>query len=60
MAQYQDIPVPSATAPDDVYGRITNYLLGASSVEVIPYQDTVILRVWFDQHCDPAQHQRIP
>ncbi len=60
MAKYQDTQVNPGTAPADIYAQITTLLIGAYSVEVIPDGSTVILRVWFSQHCDPTQHERIP
>ena len=59
MADYQDFETQPDWGPREIYQRITDLLLGAYSVEVIPSGQTVKLRVWFEQHCDPAMHNRI-
>ncbi len=59
MASYEDFnPAPGAGAAD-IYKQICDLLVGAYSVEVIPSGTSVILRVWYDQHCDPATHHQI-
>lgn len=60
MAEYQDNPIQPGTAPAEIYERITDLLVGAYSVEVLPDGDTVMLRVWFEQHCDLNQQKKIP
>jgi hypothetical protein len=60
MAQYQDVQVAPPATPDSIYTQITNLLIGAYSVEVLPDGTSVILRVWFSRHCDPAGHVKIP
>jgi len=58
MAIYQDFPPPS-NDPAEIYRRIQSFLLGAYSVEVLPDGDSVILRVWLQRHCDPAEHEKV-
>lgn len=59
MAQYQDVAPPHNATPATIYTTITNLLVGASSVEVVPKDDTVILRVWFESPYHLEEHQRL-
>lgn len=59
MANYHDYQTQPDWKPDEIYKRITDLLVGAYSVEVISLGNTVILRVWYNQHCDLAEHNRI-
>jgi hypothetical protein len=59
MAQYEDFSPPPGASPAQIYTQITSLLTGAYSVEVLPQGTSVILRVWYAQHCDPASHTRI-
>ena len=58
MALYQDF-APRSADPATIYRRITSLLVGTHSVEVVPDGDGVILRVWLEPHCDPAEHEKL-
>jgi hypothetical protein len=59
MANYEDFKPEPGSSAADVYAQITNYLVGCYSVEILPDQNSVILRVWYDEHCDINQHNRL-
>ena len=59
MAQYQDFDPPPNPTPATIYEKIATLMVGAYSVEVVPTNDTVILRVWYTQPYRLEDHQRI-
>jgi hypothetical protein len=59
MAHYQDFNPPPNPTPENIYKKIADLMVGASSVEVIPQNDTVILRVWFEQPYRLRDHTKI-
>ena len=59
MAQYQDLPPPANSAPAAIYEKIAGLMVGAYSVEVIPTNDTVVLRVWFEKPYKLEDHTEI-
>lgn len=59
MADYQDFEPEPSWGPGEIYRRITHLLHVAYSVEVLSSGTGVILRVWFEEHCDPAMHNKI-
>ena len=60
MAYYKDVTPDPAWGPEDVYKKIQDLLIGKYSVEVVSAGNSVFLRVWFGQHCDPANHTEVP
>jgi hypothetical protein len=57
MADYKDVPVDPTWNAEQIYKKIADLLVGHKySVEVIPSGQSVILRAWYDEHCDIKQH----
>jgi len=59
MAQYQDFLPPANPTPENNYKKIAALMVGAYSVEVIPKNDTVVLRVWFAKPYKLEDHTEI-
>jgi hypothetical protein len=59
MALYQDFDPPANPTPENIYRKIADLMVGAASVEVIPKNNTVILRVWFAQPYRLEDHTKI-
>lgn len=59
MAQYQDFPPPANPTPANIYEKIAGLMVGAYSVEVIPANETVVLRVWFTKPYQLEDHTEI-
>jgi hypothetical protein len=59
MADYQDFEPPPTWSPANIYRRIQNLLNVAYSVEVLSFGTGVLLRVWFEEHCNPELHDKI-
>lgn len=57
MATYQEIIVNPPFDNNSIVKTISNLLIGAYSVEVLSVGESLVLRVWFEQHCDLPQHQ---
>lgn len=58
MAAYQEFK-PESDKPAAIYKQIGTLLVGAYSVEVVPRDDTVILRVWLTKHCKLGDHKKV-
>jgi hypothetical protein len=58
MAQYEDFK-PQSNNPAEIYTQIATLLGGAYSVEIVPKDDTVILRVWYSEHCSISDHDNL-
>lgn len=59
MADYTDIKPTGQNTQANLWRRLTDLLVGNYSVEVLPDGDSIIYRVWFDEHCDISKHQNI-
>ena len=55
MAKYEDL----AAKQNDVSQRVRNLLTGNHSIEVVPGEKGLVLRVWMEPHCDPNEHESI-
>lgn len=55
MSSYKDYPVKISDLPE----TITDKLAGVYSVEVVRIGRRALLRMWIDEHCDLAAHDKI-
>jgi hypothetical protein len=55
MADYREVPVKK----EELSAPILDQLPDMYSVEVVRDGHKIVLRIWLDQHCDPAKHNKI-
>ena len=59
MAHYKDIKPTGSEPSAKLWQSLTDLLLGNYSVEVLPDGESIVYRVWFEEHCDITKHEKL-